>query len=71
MKIAFLSHLDLNLYLFRLPIMQRLIEEGHEVYAICPKGEKFDAFSQFGIKAIAYDIERSSLNPLKRDKGDL
>jgi N,N'-diacetylbacillosaminyl-diphospho-undecaprenol alpha-1,3-N-acetylgalactosaminyltransferase len=68
MKIAFLSHLDLNLYLFRLPIMQRLIEEGHEVYAICPKGEKFDAFSQFGIKAIAYDIERSSLNPLKEIK---
>jgi len=68
MTIAFLSHLDLNLYLFRLPIMQRLIEEGHEVYAVCPKGEKFDAFSQFGIKAIAYDIERSSLNPLKEIK---
>jgi len=68
MKIAFLSHLDLNLYLFRLPIMQRLVEEGHEVYAVCPKSEKFDAFSQFGIKAIAYEIERSSLNPLKEIK---
>ena len=68
MKIAFLSHLDLNLYLFRLPIMQRLVDEGHEVYAVCPKGEKFNAFSQFGIKAIAYEIERSSLNPLKEIK---
>jgi len=68
MTIAFLSHLDLNLYLFRLPIMQRLVEEGHEVYAVCSKGEKFDAFSQFGIKAIAYNIERSSLNPLKEIK---
>ena len=68
MKIAFLSHLDLNLYLFRLPIMKRLVEEGHEVYAVCPKGDKFDAFSQFGIKAVAYEIERSSLNPLKEIK---
>lgn len=48
--------------------MQRLVEEGHEVYAVCPKGEKFNAFSQFGIKAIAYEIERSSLNPLKEIK---
>ncbi|WP_309499581.1 glycosyltransferase family 4 protein [Sulfurovum sp.] len=68
MKIGFLSHLDLNLYLFRLPIMQKLVDEGHEVYAICPKGEKFDSFSQYGIKAVAYEIQRSSLNPLKEIK---
>lgn len=68
MRIGFLSHLDLNLYLFRLPIMKKLLEEGHEVYAICPKGDKFDAFSQHGIKAVAYDIERSSLNLLKEIK---
>jgi len=67
-KIGFLSHLDLNLYLFRLPIMQKLVDEGHEVYAICPKGEKFDSFSQYGIKAVAYEIQRSSLNPLKEIK---
>ena len=68
MKIGFLSHLDLNLYLFRLPIMQKLVEEGHEVYAICPKGEKFDSFSKSEIKAVAYEIQRSSLNPLKEIK---
>jgi len=48
--------------------MKKLLEEGHEVYAICPKGDKFAAFSQHGIKAVAYDIERSSLNPLKEIK---
>ena len=68
MKIGFLSHLDLNLYLFRLPIMTRLVEEGHEVYAICPKGDKFDLFENYGIHAIEYNIERSSLNPLKEIK---
>ena len=68
MKIGFLSHLDLNLYLFRLPIMQKLIEEGHEVYAICPRGDKFELFKEYGIKAIEYHIERSSLNPIKELK---
>lgn len=68
MKIAFLSHLDLNLYLFRLPIMQTLVKEGHEVYAVCPKGDKFDLFAEHGIEAIEYKIERASLNPLKELK---
>lgn len=68
MKIGFLSHLDLNLYLFRLPIMQKLVEGGHEVYAVCPKGEKFDSFSEYGIKAVSYEMQRNSLNPFKEIK---
>ncbi|MDF1875190.1 glycosyltransferase family 4 protein [Sulfurimonas sp. SAG-AH-194-I05] len=65
MTIAFLSHLDLNLYLFRLPIMIELIKRGHIVYAICPRGEKFDLFVQHGVLALDYKIQRKSLNPLK------
>jgi len=68
MTIAFLSHLDLNLYLFRLPIMKKLVENGHAVYAVCPRGDKFDLFAEHGIEAISYKIERSSLNPLKELK---
>jgi len=68
MTIAFLSHLDLNLYLFRLPIMKELVNHGHKVYAICPRGDKFDLFQKDGIEAIEYKIERSSLNPLKELK---
>ena len=64
-KIAFLSHLDLNLYLFRLPVMKALVQRGYKVYAICPKGEKFGKFEQYGIEEISYKIERKSLNPLK------
>lgn len=56
-KIAFLSHLDLNLYLFRLPIMMALVEKGYIVYAICPRGEKFHLFEQHGIKALEYKIK--------------
>ncbi len=67
-KIAFLSHLDLNLYLFRLPIMKELVKKGHDVFAICPKGEFFDRFKNFGIKAVEYEVERESLNVLKEFK---
>jgi N,N'-diacetylbacillosaminyl-diphospho-undecaprenol alpha-1,3-N-acetylgalactosaminyltransferase len=62
MKIAFLSHFDLNLYLFRLPIMIELVKNGNEVYAICPKGEFFNEFEKYGIKAVDYYIDRRSLN---------
>ncbi|MEA1916213.1 MAG: glycosyltransferase family 4 protein [Campylobacterota bacterium] len=68
MKIAFLSHLDLNLYLFRLPIMVELVKKGYEVYAICPRGDKFDEFKKHGVKALEYKIERQSLNPFKELK---
>ncbi|MDD5717851.1 MAG: glycosyltransferase family 4 protein [Sulfuricurvum sp.] len=63
MTFGFLSHLDLNLWLFRLPIMQELIRQGHTVYALCPEGEKSGEFTHHGIIHIPYAIERSSLNP--------
>lgn len=64
MIIGFLSHLDLNLTLFRLPIMKELTRLGHTVYAICPHGEHSHEFSFYGIKHIPYTINRASLNPL-------
>ncbi len=65
MTLGFLSHLDLNLWLFRLPIIQALVNQGHIVYAICPSGEKSDDFERHGITHISYEISRASLNPLK------
>jgi len=68
MKIAFLSHLDLNLYLFRLPIMVELVKRNYRVFAVCPKGEYFEKFKDFGVIAVDYEIERNSLNPFKELK---
>jgi N,N'-diacetylbacillosaminyl-diphospho-undecaprenol alpha-1,3-N-acetylgalactosaminyltransferase len=68
MKIVFLSHLDLNLYLFRLPIMKELVKKGNRVYAVCPRGEVFDKFQEYGIKAVEYKIDRGSLNIFKEFK---
>lgn len=65
MTFGFLSHLDYNLWLFRLPIMQELVRQGHTVYAICPSGEVSNSFTQHGIVHIPYTISRSSLNPIK------
>lgn len=65
MTIGFLSHLDLNLYAFRLPIMKVLKERGERVYAICPEGEYTQKIKEAGIEVISYNISRQSLNPLK------
>lgn len=65
MKIVFLSHLDMNLYLFRLPIMQELVKKGHEVIALCPEGDYFARFAAHGIVAQSYAISRKSLNPFR------
>ncbi|OHD94229.1 MAG: hypothetical protein A2552_08660 [Sulfuricurvum sp. RIFOXYD2_FULL_44_160] len=60
---GFLSHLDLNLYLFRVPIMKELLKRGYKVYAICPKGDKNQALRDIGCDVINYDIDRKGLNP--------
>lgn len=65
LKFGFLSHLDLNLWLFRLPVMEALIAQGHTVYAICPEGDKSPLFEQYGIIHIPYTITRASLNPIR------
>jgi len=65
---GFLSHLDLNLYLFRTPIMIELIKRGYKVYAICPKGDKNEALREIGCTVINYSIDRKGLNPFSEKK---
>ena len=67
-KIVFLSHIDVNLYLFRLPIMKALVKEGWKVYALVPRGKYSDRFKNYGITHIDYPIERKSLNPFREVK---
>lgn len=65
---AFLSHLDLNLYLFRTPIMKELLKQGYKVYAICPKGDKNQALKDIGCEIVNYEIDRKGLNPFSEKK---
>jgi len=65
MRIGFLSHLDANLFLFRLPVMKALRQKGHEIYAIAPRGKHWENFIGEGITPVDYTIDRGSTNPLK------
>ena len=65
---GFLSHLDLNLHLFRTPIMKELMRQGHKIYAICPKGDKNQALKESGFEVINYEIDRKGLNPFREKK---
>ena len=67
-KIIFLSHLDYNLFLFRLPIMQALVQKGWDVIALTPSGECSAKFADYGIRHVAYEVDRGSLNPFKEIK---
>jgi len=68
MKIGFLSHLDLNLYAFRLPVMLELKRLGHTPIAIAPEGQYLQKIREAGIDVAPYQIERKSLNPFKEIK---
>lgn len=68
MKIGFLSHLDLNLYAFRLPVMLELKRMGHTPIAIAPDGKYLQMIKDAGIETVSYGIERKSLNPMKEIK---
>jgi N,N'-diacetylbacillosaminyl-diphospho-undecaprenol alpha-1,3-N-acetylgalactosaminyltransferase len=68
LTIGFLSHLDLNLYAFRLPVMLELKRLGHTPIAIAPEGEYLNKMRDLGIKCVPYEISRKSLNPLKELK---
>ncbi len=64
-RVGFLSHLDMNLYLFRTPIMKELKKRGFRVFAICPKGNYNKAILDEGIEVVNYEIQRESINPFK------
>ncbi|WP_169940095.1 glycosyltransferase family 4 protein [Campylobacter sp. RM15925] len=61
-RIGFLSHADMSIYFFRSPIMRALQNLGHEVFAICPKGE-FSTRLESEFNCVYYELDRASLNP--------
>jgi len=65
MKIAFLSNLDDNLYLFRMPVMREMKRRGHTVYAVSPGGGRREAFLKEGFIPVEYRMKRESLNPFR------
>jgi len=63
-RFAFISHLDFNLYRFRLPIMEALHEEGAEIWALVPPGPWAERFVNHGVRFLPWKVERRGLSPV-------
>ena len=61
-KILFLSNHFITLYSFRKELIQRLCEEGHEVYLSLPEDEN-GYFTNLGCHIIKTEIDRRGVNP--------
>ena len=61
-KILFLSNHFITLYSFRKELIQRLCEEGHEVYLSLPEDEN-NYFTNLGCHIIKTEIDRRGVNP--------
>ena len=65
MKIAFVSHYDRNIELFRLPIILELLRKGLDVHVLVPEGARSQALRSYGFPLHHFFIERRSLHPLR------
>jgi len=63
-KVLFLANRDFVLYNFRNELIQRLIQEGYEVYIGIPYGPKVDLMVTEGAKFLPINIEGRGTNPL-------
>ena len=64
-RFIFFSQHDFNLYRFRLPVMQALVERGAKVWAVSPPGEYSPHFREHGIEFVPITLDRKTFNPLK------
>ena len=64
MRILVLANFDVGLYNFRKELLQRLIDDGHEVYISLPYGDKVELLKKMGCKFIDTPLDRRGINPL-------
>ena len=64
-RILFLAQHFITLYAFRAELIERLCQEGHEVYLSLPASDDNKYFENIGCKIIPTDIDRRGVNPLK------
>lgn len=66
LKIAVVLNTTWNIYNFRLGLIKKMLEQGHEVYAVAPKDEFVDAVTATGCKHIVLKhLSRKGVNPVK------
>lgn len=62
-KILFLVNHDVVIYNFRYELVEKLINDGHEVYISSPNGERIKLLTDIGCKFIETNISRHGTNP--------
>lgn len=63
-RVLFLVNHDVVIYNFRLEVVEKLIEEGHEVHISSPYGERIDDLVALGAKFHEIVISRHGMNPV-------
>lgn len=63
MRILILTNNDVGLYNFRKELLERLVEEKHEVIISLPQGELIPNLQAIGCKFIQTEFERRGMNP--------
>ena len=67
-RVLFLVNHEIVIYNFRLEIVERLLEDGHQVYVSSPFGERIKELISIGVKYCKIDIERHGFNPFNELK---
>ncbi|MBR0535932.1 MAG: glycosyltransferase family 4 protein [Clostridia bacterium] len=67
-KIAILGNLEMGLLLFRREIIEGLVREGHQVYAVSPEDGYTAQLEELGCKVCHVNLSRHGMNPLSELK---
>jgi len=67
-KILLLGNSDLVIYNFRLELVERLLQGGHEVFVSAPYGERIDALVDLGCRYEDIEMSRHGTNLLQEMK---
>jgi N,N'-diacetylbacillosaminyl-diphospho-undecaprenol alpha-1,3-N-acetylgalactosaminyltransferase len=68
MKVLMIVNTDGALYVFRKPIIIKLISLGHEVVTISSESRYFPFLRELGVRPIALEFDRHSISPVKNLK---
>lgn len=64
-KVLMLGNHEIVIYNFRRELIERMIEEGYDVYVSLPYGPKVEHLKQMGCKFIDTQINRRNTNPIE------
>ena len=67
-KVLFLVNHDVVIYNFRLEIVERFLEDGHQVVISSPYGERIDDLVAMGCEYHSIEISRHGMNPVQELK---